>query len=90
MIIKDGTDRIIERRKAALNLSGDVYIYGGHFIESLESHRRLIPDSTATTIEEAYAERVEYEKRKEEEKQISVEYALEMLKELGVDIDDQV
>ena len=67
MVIKNGTDAVIEERKRRLNLEGDVYIYEGHFIESLESHRRLIPDSTASTIEEAYDERVEYEARRAEE-----------------------
>lgn len=64
MIVKNGTDAVIEERKRRLNLEGDVYIYEGHFIESLESHRLLIPDSVASTIEEAYDERVEYEARR--------------------------
>lgn len=65
MIIRDKTDEIIERRKTRLGLSGDVYIWNGHFIESLDSHRVLIPDSTAQTIEEAYDERVAYEEEQE-------------------------
>ena len=64
MIVKNGTDAVIEERKRRLNLEGDVYIYEGHFIESLESHRLLIPDSVASIIEEAYDERVEYEARR--------------------------
>lgn len=65
MIIRDKTDEIIERRKTHLGLSGDVYIWNGHFIESLDSHKVLIPDSTAQTIEEAYDERVAYEEEQE-------------------------
>lgn len=65
MIIRDKTDEIIERRKTRLGLSGDVYIWNGHFIESLGSHKVLIPDSTAQTIEEAYEERVAYEEEQE-------------------------
>lgn len=63
MIVLDKTDSVMERRKQRLGLSGDVYIFGGHFIESLESHKRLVADSTATTIEEAYEERVAYEEK---------------------------
>lgn len=65
MIIRDKTDEIIERRKTRLGLSGDVYIWNGHFIESLDSHKVLIPNSTAQTIEEAYDERVAYEEERE-------------------------
>lgn len=66
MIYKDGTNASIEISKAQLGLTGDVYVYDGEDlrrrIASLESHRQLIPDSTAQTIEEAYAERIEYER----------------------------
>jgi hypothetical protein len=65
MIVRDKTNEIIERRKTRLGLSGDVYIFNSHFIESLESHKRLIPNSTAATIEEAYDERVAYEEEQE-------------------------
>ena len=65
MIIRDKTDEIIEQRKMRLGLSGDVYIWNGHFIESLDSHKVLIPDSIAQTIEEAYDERVAYEEEQE-------------------------
>ena len=65
MIIRDKTDEVIERRKTRLGISGDVYIWNGHFIESLDSHKVLIPDSTAQTIEEAYDERVAFEEEKE-------------------------
>lgn len=61
MIIKDGSDAKIETIKKRLNLTGDVYLFKGHFIENLESHKKLLPDSTATTIQEAYSERVAYE-----------------------------
>lgn len=64
MIIKNGTDTKIEETKARLGLSGDVYIYNDHYIESLESHKTLIPTSTATTIEDAEEERVQYEAEK--------------------------
>ena len=56
----------IERLKQQLNLTGEVYIYNEHYIENLESHKRLIPNSTATTIQEAYAERVAFEQERTE------------------------
>lgn len=52
MIIKNGTDAAIEERKRRLNLEGDVYIYEGHFIKSLESHRRLVPEAEAASEDE--------------------------------------
>lgn len=61
MVIKDNTNPAVERHKARLGLTGDVYIINGLFIESLESHKQLLPASTATTIEEAEQERIAYE-----------------------------
>lgn len=61
MIYKNNTSADIERHKARLGLTGDVYLIKGVLIESLASHKRLIPESTATTIEEAEAERIAYE-----------------------------
>ena len=61
MIVKNFTDMKIEKHKIRLGLKGDVYIWNDRFIESLQSHRRLFPNSTATTIEEAYEERVAFE-----------------------------
>ena len=61
MIIKDHTDSAVERHKQRLRLTGDVYLINGVQLESLGSHKRLIPTSTATTIEEAEAERIAYE-----------------------------
>ena len=66
MIIKDKTDYAIERHKAKLGLTGDVYLINGILIESLESHKNLIPASTATKIEEAEEERLNYERELEE------------------------
>lgn len=60
MIIKNFTDMKIEAHKIRLGLKGDVYVWNGH-IESLDSHRRLYPESKATTIREAYAERARWE-----------------------------
>lgn len=60
MIYKDGTDETIERLKERLNLMGDVYLVGQNYIENLESHKKLITNSTATTIEEAEQERLAY------------------------------
>lgn len=76
MVIKDKTDEKIELRKARLGLKGDVYIYN-HRIEDLEGHRKLIPTSTAQTIEEALAERIEYEQRLEEEREAAARAAAE-------------
>lgn len=61
MIITNGTNQQIEGLKARAGISGDVYLINDHLMESLESHKRLFPDSTATTIQEAEAERVAYE-----------------------------
>lgn len=68
MIVKNGTDAKVEQMKKRLNLAGDVYIFEGHFIESLESHKKLLPTSTATTIQEAYTERVAYEFEQEKQR----------------------
>lgn len=65
MIIKDGTNANIEKHKQKLGLTGDVYLVNDHFMESLASHRRLFPDSTATTIEDAMTERIAYEQEQE-------------------------
>jgi hypothetical protein len=51
----------VERWKKEFGLKGDVYIYK-HNIESLESHRKLFPNSIAATIEEAELERALFEK----------------------------
>jgi hypothetical protein len=58
MIIKNGTNERIEKIKQKLNLTGDVYLIKDTYIESLESHKKLNPNSTATTIEEAEEERL--------------------------------
>ena len=73
MIYKDKTNPDIERMKQQLNLTGDVYIYNEHFIESLESHKNLIHDSTALTIEQAYEERVQWEQEQAEKRRIEME-----------------
>lgn len=66
MIIKSNTNERIENLKARIGLSGDVYfIEKGHLMESLQSHKRLFPDSAATTIEEAESERIAYEEEQE-------------------------
>ena len=77
MIIRDGTDPKIEKYKATIGITGDVYIIEDAKIESLESHKRLISSHgffpQATTIEEAEQERAwfeqELERRREEEQQ---------------------
>ena len=65
MIIRDGTDPKIEEIKETLGISGDVYIDDANHIESLYSHIRLLTEynypSTATTIEEAELERLDFE-----------------------------
>lgn len=63
----------LERMKKNLGLSDEVYVYNEHFIESLESHKNLIPESTATTIEEAYEERVQWEQEQAEKRRIEME-----------------
>ena len=94
MIIRDGTNPKVERQKEILGLTGDVYIDDANHIESLHSHQRLLTSygypTTATTIEEAEAERPAFEAELERRRrEPSLEDALEMLKELGVSIDDQ-
>lgn len=98
MIIKDGTDPKIEKVKERLGLTGDVYIDDAHHIESLYSHIRLLTEnnypSSATTIEEAEIERYAYEeemerrRREQPEPGLTLDDALEMLRELGVNVDD--
>ena len=61
MIIPNGTDLNIEKHKQKLGLSGDAYLLEGHLLETLESHKRLFPDSRATTIQEAETERIAFE-----------------------------
>lgn len=76
MIVKDGTDPVIEKRKRRLGLQGDVYIIenndGVKLIEDLAGHKRLLNSmgvvSTATTIEEAEIERIAFEKEQEEKR----------------------
>jgi len=67
MIYKNGSNAVIERHKTLLGLTGDVYRVG-HFLESLTSHKQLISDSKAETIEDAEVERVEYEAKLEAER----------------------
>lgn len=75
MIIKNGTDPVIEKRKRRRDLHGDVYIFekdGVKFIEDLAGHKRLLNSmgvvSTAETIEEAEAERIAFEKDLDDKK----------------------
>lgn len=90
MIIKDKTNIKAEVIKATLGLSGDIYIDENHHIESLESHKRLLASygitSQANTIEEAESEREQFEIDLSE--RITLEDALTMLRELGVDLDE--
>ena len=57
MIVRDKTNLKIEKIKSKFGLSGDVYLIDS-YIESLASHKKLIPESKAETIEQA-----EYERR---------------------------
>lgn len=97
MIVRDGTNPKVEQFKEELGISGDVYIDDGQHIESLYSHIRLLTSygvtPRATTIEEAEVERARFEedlaaKRAAEEKELTLDDAIEMLNELGVDTDD--
>ena len=98
MIIRDGTNPKIEAIKETYGISGDVYIDDANHIESLYSHIRLLTEnnypSTATTIEEAEVERYAFEeemerrRREQPEPGLTLDDALEMLKELGVNVDD--
>lgn len=102
MIIRDGTNPKIEEIKETLGISGDVYIDDANHIESLYSHKRLLTEnnypSTAATIEEAEVERYAFEeemerRRREQpepdpEPDLTLDDTLEMLRELGVNTDD--
>jgi hypothetical protein len=80
MIIRDRTNPKVERQKEILGLTGDVYIDDANHIESLYSHQRLLTSygypTTATTIEEAEAERpafeAEMERRREKQQEEAV------------------
>ena len=56
MIIRDKSKNRIEKVKQKLGLTGDVYIIG-NIIESLESHKKIVSNSIAKTIEQAEEER---------------------------------
>ena len=56
MIIRDKTNKKIEQVKKKLGLVGDVYIID-NLIESLDSHKRIVPNSVASNIEQAEEER---------------------------------
>lgn len=56
MIIRDKSKNKIEIVKQKLGLVGDVYIID-NIIESLASHKKIVPNSTAKTIEQAEEER---------------------------------
>ena len=73
MVIQNQTNEAIERHKAKLGLTGDVYLVNDHLLESLESHKRLFPESKAKTIFEAEAERIAYEEEQERIRQILAE-----------------
>ena len=98
MIIRDGTNPKIEAIKETYGISGDVYIDDANHIESLYSHKRLLNEnkypSTAATIEEAEVERYAFEeemerrRREQPEPELTLDDALEMLRELGVNVDD--
>lgn len=68
-IIKNNTNEKIEYHKQKLGLSGDVYIVNEHLMESLESHKKLFPESQAQNIYEAQAERIAYEEEQERKRQ---------------------
>lgn len=79
MIVKNGSDPIIEERKRRRGLHGDVYLYSEHFMESLRSHKKLLRSlgytSEATTIEEALVERERVENELEEMRRAEAEKA---------------
>lgn len=56
MIIREKSNFKIEKIKQKLGLVGDVYIIA-NLIESLDSHKIIVPNSVAETIEQAEEER---------------------------------
>ena len=94
MIVKNGTDPVIEARKRRLGLRGGVYIYNGHLIEALSSHKKLMGslgyESTARTIEQAYDERVRVEEELEAKRLAEVENAAQEAQEDISEDDEQI
>lgn len=80
MIYKNGTDANIERHKSILGITGDVYVVNNH-IASLDSHKKVFLESTATTIEEAESEYVQYEKEEEARRLLETENQEEIIEE---------
>ena len=76
MIVLDKTDPKVERRKAKLGLTGDVYIIN-HHMESLASHKVLFPESTAHDIYEAEVEYCVFTQRIEDELKAKAQEAIE-------------
>lgn len=66
MIFKDKTNPYIEKLKTFYGLSGDVYKINNQ-IESLESHKKLFPQSKATNIEQAEREFIVFKKKEQQE-----------------------
>lgn len=97
MIIRENEDSKIEQMKAALSISGDVYLDDANHIESMESHKKLMASydypSSAQTIEEAETERAAFEQELERRRQEypdpepTLEDAMRWLGELGVNTD---
>ena len=75
-IVRDETDTKIQRHKTMHGLSGDVYVITpGNIMESLASHKKLFPDSTATTIEEAASYRAQYLYNLSEQRRLAAQEA---------------
>lgn len=78
MIFRDKTNPYIEKQKAIFGLSGDVYVVN-HQMESLESHKKLIPNSKATTIDYTEKEYIQFI----EQQAIELERERERLSQFG-------
>ena len=73
-IIRDKTNKVMQRHKTIHGISGDVYVITpGNIIESLASHKKLFPESTATTIEEAGAYHAQYLTNLAEKRRLAAE-----------------
>lgn len=73
MIVYRGTNKKLDAHMDRLGLTAPVYFVNNH-MASLESHKKIFTDSIATTIEEAEAERIAYDKQQAEIRALAQEW----------------
>lgn len=65
MIVYRGTNKKLDAHMDRLGLTAPVY-FVNNYMASLESHKKIFPESNASTIEEAEAEKIAYDKQQAE------------------------